>query len=83
MKALVLTAPEKIETREMPKPEIADDEVLVKLEYCGICTLEQRLYSGAMKIFLPHCSRTRGIGKGGTGRARSARSSGTGTEGRS
>ena len=53
MKALVLTAPEQIETREMPKPEIADDEVLVRLEYCGICTLEQRLYTGAMKIFYP------------------------------
>lgn len=54
MKAAVLTAPETIEIQDtLEKPCISDDEVLVKLEYCGICTLEQRLYSGAMKIYYP------------------------------
>ncbi len=53
MKAAVLTAPRCIEVREIDKPEIGAEEVLVKLKYCGICTLEQRLYSGEMKIFYP------------------------------
>jgi L-iditol 2-dehydrogenase len=53
MRAAVLTAPERLELQEVPTPEPAAGEVLVKLEYCGICTLEQRLYSGAMKMPLP------------------------------
>jgi len=53
MKAAVLTAPEKIELQELEKPQIKPREVLVKLAYCGICTLEQRLFSGAMKIYYP------------------------------
>jgi L-iditol 2-dehydrogenase len=53
MKAAVLTAPEAIEIREMPIPVIEKGEVLVKLKACGICTLEQRLYKGSMKIYYP------------------------------
>jgi L-iditol 2-dehydrogenase len=53
MKAAVLTAPERLELQEVPTPVAGDGEVLVKLEYCGICTLEQRLYSGAVKMPLP------------------------------
>jgi L-iditol 2-dehydrogenase len=53
MKAAVLTAPGKIEIQEMETPSIRDSEVLVKLKYCGICTLEQRLYTGEMKIHYP------------------------------
>lgn len=53
MKAAVLTAPEKFEIRELPDPVISDGEILVKLKACGICTLEQRLYTGAMKMPLP------------------------------
>jgi L-iditol 2-dehydrogenase len=53
MKAAVLTAPQRIEVQEVPTPVPAPGEVLVKLKYCGICTLEQRLYTGAMKIHYP------------------------------
>jgi L-iditol 2-dehydrogenase len=53
MKAAVLTAPERLELQEVPTPVAGDGEVLVALEYCGICTLEQRLYTGAMKMPLP------------------------------
>jgi 2-desacetyl-2-hydroxyethyl bacteriochlorophyllide A dehydrogenase len=53
MKAAVLTGPEKIEIKELQPLQIKPGEVLVKLKNCGICTLEQRLYSGAMKIFYP------------------------------
>jgi L-iditol 2-dehydrogenase len=53
MKAAVLTAPERLELQEVQTPVAGDGEVLVALEYCGICTLEQRLYSGAVKMPLP------------------------------
>jgi L-iditol 2-dehydrogenase len=53
MKAAVLTAPGKIKIQELETPSINRNEVLVKLKYCGICTLEQRLYTGAMKIGYP------------------------------
>ena len=53
MRAAVLTAPERLELQEVPTPVPGPGEVLVRLEYCGICTLEQRLYSGATKMPLP------------------------------
>ena len=37
MKAAVLTELKKIEVREFDIPAISDNEVLVKIEYCGIC----------------------------------------------
>ena len=37
MKAAPLTALKTIEIGERPVPQIAADEVLVKIEYCGIC----------------------------------------------
>lgn len=53
MKAAVLTAPENIELQDIEKPDIKNDEILVRLENCGVCTLEQRLFSGDMKIYYP------------------------------
>ena len=53
MKAMVLTGPQKIGIQEVPMPVIGPNELLVKLSNCGICTLEQRLYTGAMVIHYP------------------------------
>lgn len=53
MKAAFLEGPGKISVKETPKPELDDHKLIVKVEYCGICTLEQRLYKGDMKIFYP------------------------------
>jgi 2-desacetyl-2-hydroxyethyl bacteriochlorophyllide A dehydrogenase len=53
MKAAVLMAPERMEIQTLPDPVPGNDEVLVKCKACGICTLEQRLYTGAMKISYP------------------------------
>ena len=33
----MLTALEKIEIKEYPRPEVGDDDILVKVEGCGIC----------------------------------------------
>jgi len=37
MKALLLTAPSRLELAEVPEPRPADDEVLVRVRACGIC----------------------------------------------
>ena len=53
MKAAVLTAPRTIEIQELAMPDPGPKEVRVRLRYCGICTLEQRMYSGEVKIYYP------------------------------
>ena len=53
MKAGVLTGPQRIEIQEIEKPQIGSRDVLVRLRYCGICTLEQRMYTGQMKFRYP------------------------------
>lgn len=53
MKSAVLEDARKIVVKELPKPELQSHKILVKIEYCGICTLEQRLYTGDMKIYYP------------------------------
>ncbi len=37
MKALLLTAPSKLELVEFPTPSLKDDEVLLRIRACGIC----------------------------------------------
>ena len=46
MNAAVLTEYRKIEWKEVPIPEIGDEEVLVKVGYAGICGSDQHIYSG-------------------------------------
>jgi threonine dehydrogenase-like Zn-dependent dehydrogenase len=53
VKAAVLVAPGRIEIRDVDDPAIDKGEILVKLKACGICTLEQRLYKGTMKMAYP------------------------------
>jgi L-iditol 2-dehydrogenase len=53
MRAAILTGPGRIEVKEIPDPRPSRDEVLVKLKACGICTLEQRLFTGKMTMPYP------------------------------
>jgi L-iditol 2-dehydrogenase len=53
MRAAVLTAPERIEIRDVAMPAPGPNELLVRLKACGICTLEQRLFTGEMKMAYP------------------------------
>jgi len=53
MRAAVLTAERRLEIREIEKPGFGPKDVRVRLKYCGICTLEQRIYTGEMKIHYP------------------------------
>jgi len=53
VRAAVLVEAGRFEIRDLPDPVPGPDEILVKLEACGICTLEQRLYTGKMSMPLP------------------------------
>ena len=54
MKAAVLEAPGQFEIRELPKPRIESEEVLIRVIACGICGTDLRIYRhGHRKIKLP------------------------------
>lgn len=46
MRAQILTEPNHFELKEVPVPEIDDDEVLIKIKYCGICGSDWGSYTG-------------------------------------
>lgn len=53
MKSAYITGANQMEIRQTEKPVPLPTELLVKIAYCGICTLEQRLYTGQRTIYLP------------------------------
>jgi L-iditol 2-dehydrogenase len=54
MKAAVLAAPGQFEIRDIPKPRINPEEVLIRIMACGICGTDLRIYRhGHRKIELP------------------------------
>jgi L-iditol 2-dehydrogenase len=53
MKAVFLQEPKRYVIEDIPKPVVGGGDLLVKIAYCGICTLEQRLYFGDRKIYYP------------------------------
>jgi threonine dehydrogenase-like Zn-dependent dehydrogenase len=46
MKAAVVEKIEKLVIKQVPVPEIADDEVLIKVKYTGICGTDWSIYTG-------------------------------------
>lgn len=46
MKAAVVEKPGVITIKEIPVPEINDDEVLIKIKYTGICGTDYSIYKG-------------------------------------
>lgn len=46
MKAAVITGPGQIEIRQEPYPVPDEDQVLVDVAVCGVCTFERRLFAG-------------------------------------
>jgi len=44
MKAAFITAPRTFEIRDIPMPSINDDEMLVKIEACGVCSSDMSGY---------------------------------------
>ena len=57
-KVAMLTGLEKIEIKEYPMPEVGDDDVLVKVEGCGVCGTDAHEYKrdpfGLIPVALGH-----------------------------
>lgn len=53
MRTAVLMGKKEIKLCEFETPEVEDDKILVHLEACGICTWEQRVYSGKIDTSFP------------------------------
>ena len=45
-KVAMLTAQKKIEVKEFPVPELRDDDILVKVEGCGVCGTDVHEWKG-------------------------------------
>ena len=56
-KVSVLTEPKKMELVEVAIPAIGDDEMLVKVEGCGICGTDVHEYKGDPFGFCPRPAR--------------------------
>lgn len=46
--ALVLEAPRRLTARELPLPQIGDDDGLLRVEACGLCGTDHEQYTGAL-----------------------------------
>jgi threonine dehydrogenase-like Zn-dependent dehydrogenase len=53
VRAMVQTGPRAMELRELPKPEIAHDEALIRVEACGICGSDIGMYEAAPNADFP------------------------------
>ena len=53
MKAAVITEVKKILVMDVPMPVIGARDVLLKIKSAGLCTWEQRIYTGQTKADYP------------------------------
>jgi threonine dehydrogenase-like Zn-dependent dehydrogenase len=51
--AMVLTAPRRLEPRDLPIPDIDDDSALLRIEACGICGSDYEQYEGVLRTPMP------------------------------
>ena len=51
--AMVQTAPRKLEARDLPIPQIADDSAILRVEACGICGSDYEQYEGVLQTPMP------------------------------
>ncbi|MGE5696223.1 MAG: zinc-dependent alcohol dehydrogenase [Candidatus Sericytochromatia bacterium] len=47
-RALVLEEPRRLSLRELPLPDIGDDDALVRVEACGLCGTDHEQYTGEL-----------------------------------
>lgn len=47
-RALVLEAPRTLVARELPLPEVGEDDGLLRIEACGLCGTDHELYTGTL-----------------------------------
>lgn len=51
--AMVLTGKRTLEARELPVPELGDDDALLRVEACGICGSDYEQYEGVLRTPVP------------------------------
>lgn len=59
MKAAVFHGKHDIRVENIPVPQIKEDEVLVKVAYCGVCGTDVHIYEGdkgCAEVHPPSCS---------------------------
>lgn len=54
MKAAVLEGQRKLVVKEVPEPVLDKDEVLIKVQYCGICGSDLEIYTTGANIKVGH-----------------------------
>lgn len=54
MRSAVITGERTAQVETFPIPACDDDKILVKINCCGICTFEQRVFSGVHKTQYPY-----------------------------
>ena len=52
-RAIVQTAPRRLELRELPVPDIDDDSALLRVEACGICGSDAEQWTGVLPVRMP------------------------------
>lgn len=50
---MVLTAPRKLEARDLPIPDLTDDTALLRVEACGICGSDAEQFEGVLRTPTP------------------------------
>ena len=53
VKASVLEGVGQLEIRDYPRPEIGKNDILMRMEMCGVCGTDIHLYKGNMEIPFP------------------------------
>ena len=53
MKAIVYTAPKEFSCTQVPDPEIASDEALIRVRACGLCGTELHIHEGEFLAKFP------------------------------
>jgi len=48
VRALVLEEPRTLVERDLPRPEVGDDDAILRVEACGLCGTDHEQYTGAL-----------------------------------
>jgi threonine dehydrogenase-like Zn-dependent dehydrogenase len=53
VRAMVLTGPGALELREFERPQLGEDDALLRVEACGICGTDAEVFAGNMRLAGP------------------------------
>lgn len=53
VRAMVQTGAERLELQTFPRPDVGEDEALLRIEACGICGTDIESYAGQLKLAYP------------------------------